>query len=199
MQYQHTPLDSSYSPSELLNSRQLLLPSPVHAAQGKQARIATKSQLQETSRQISRLTSFFKIDAPCYALYRGPKRDLEPRCMGACSGDQGVPHCQCSCDSPGTNMAVPQRPATSPIRGERGYRSGRDTFKVINPRKCCFDREQPTAVPPRIPEARRPKGRSWRLPSDDQFGEHNLIRSERLRMKRHTSMGPKILGKNASG
>ncbi len=50
MQYRRTPTSCGYSPSEMLNSRQIrtridtLLPSPAHTAQGKQAREATKSQ-----------------------------------------------------------------------------------------------------------------------------------------------------------
>ena len=53
MQYRRTPLDSDYSPCELLNGRQIrskleaLFPSPAHVAQGKQARKATKSQRKE--------------------------------------------------------------------------------------------------------------------------------------------------------
>jgi len=43
MHYRRTPLADTYSPSELLNGRQIwtmidvLLPSPAHVAQGKQA------------------------------------------------------------------------------------------------------------------------------------------------------------------
>ena len=53
IQYCRTPSCDGNSPSELLNGRQLrtktdiLLPSPAHAAQGKQAMEATKSQAQE--------------------------------------------------------------------------------------------------------------------------------------------------------
>lgn len=60
MQYRHTPTASGYSPSELLNNRQIrtktdtLLPLPAHIAQGKQAREAAKSQYQDT---LSRLTT----------------------------------------------------------------------------------------------------------------------------------------------
>ena len=61
MQYRRTPNSTGYSPSELLNSRQIrtkidtLLPSPAHAAQGKQAREATKVcafQQRKTSRTL---------------------------------------------------------------------------------------------------------------------------------------------------
>ena len=50
LQYHRTPLDSGYSPSKLLNGRQIwckldaLFPFPIHAAQGKQAKEASQSQ-----------------------------------------------------------------------------------------------------------------------------------------------------------
>ena len=78
MQYRRTPLAEGYSPSELLNGRQIrakintLLPSPAQMAQGRQAREVTKSQAQE---DLERVTP---IGTPCYALYCGPrhKKDL---------------------------------------------------------------------------------------------------------------------------
>eukprot|EP00731_Ephydatia_muelleri_P014700 Em0008g420a len=53
MQYRRTPLAEGYSPSEILNGRQIrskidiMLPSPAHIAQGKQAKSAIKSQLKQ--------------------------------------------------------------------------------------------------------------------------------------------------------
>ncbi|KAL5503461.1 hypothetical protein EMCRGX_G010415 [Ephydatia muelleri] len=50
IQYRRTPRSEGYSPSELLNGRQIwtkidvLLPSPAHAAQGKQAKEATRRE-----------------------------------------------------------------------------------------------------------------------------------------------------------
>eukprot|EP00731_Ephydatia_muelleri_P034369 Em0057g1a len=82
MQYRRTPLADTYSPSELLNGRQMrtkidvLLPSPPHIAQGKQAREATKSQEQELA---TRVTPIYSVGSPCYALYCGPRRDKDPR------------------------------------------------------------------------------------------------------------------------
>ena len=86
MQYRRTPNSSGYSPSELLNSRQIrtkidvLLPSPAHSAQGKQAKEATKSQEKET---ISKVVRTFQCGDPVYALYFGPKRDKGPRWVPA--------------------------------------------------------------------------------------------------------------------
>ena len=83
MQYRRTPLASGYSPSELLNGRQIrtkrdiLLPSPAHTAQGKQAREATKSQT------VAKLKYTYSVGTPCYALYCGPRRDKDPRWVPA--------------------------------------------------------------------------------------------------------------------
>ena len=86
MQYRRTPLADTYSPSELLNGRQIrtkidvLLPSPAHLAQGKQARAATKSQEQELP---DRVTPIYSVSSPCYALYCGPRREKDPRWVPA--------------------------------------------------------------------------------------------------------------------
>ena len=86
MQYRRTPNSTGYSPSELLNSRQIrtkidtLLPSPAHTAQGKQAREASKSQEKE---KVTRVVNIFKSGDPVYALYFGPRRDKEPRWVPA--------------------------------------------------------------------------------------------------------------------
>ena len=87
MQYRRTPRAEGYSPSELLNGRQIrtridiLLPSPAHTAQGKQAREATKSQAQEVPPE--RVTPIYSIGTPCYALYCGPRREKEARWVPA--------------------------------------------------------------------------------------------------------------------
>ena len=58
MLYRRTPLSLGYSPSELLNGRQIrakidvLLPSPAHIAQDKQAKEATKSQMTKDGDQV---------------------------------------------------------------------------------------------------------------------------------------------------
>ncbi|CAM1312014.1 Uncharacterised protein g5872 [Pycnogonum litorale] len=89
MQYRRTPTSGGYSPSELLNSRQIrtridtLLPSPAHVAQGKQAREATKSQTKELSTVVSRVTRNYEVGDPVYALYYGPRRDKQPRWVPA--------------------------------------------------------------------------------------------------------------------
>ena len=86
MQFRRIPNSSGYSPSELLNSRQIrtkidsLLPYPAHTAQGKKAREATKSQQKEI---ISKVARSYKVGDPVYALYHGPRRDKEGRWVSA--------------------------------------------------------------------------------------------------------------------
>ena len=89
MQYRRTPTSSGSSPSELLNSRRIrtridaLLPSPPHIAQGKQAREATKSQMNESPAGVSRLQRKYQVGDTVYALYYGPRRDKQPRWVPA--------------------------------------------------------------------------------------------------------------------
>ena len=90
LQYRRTPLADGYSPSELLNGRQIrakidaLLPSPAHAAQGRQAKEASKSQSTEASvPTMARSTVRYEKGQPCYALYFGPRRDKDPRWVPA--------------------------------------------------------------------------------------------------------------------
>ena len=83
------PFEFCYSSCELLHGRQIrskldaLFPSPPHVAQGKQARDATKDQVQEKSHLISKVTYLYSIGAPCYTLYYGPKRNKKPRWVPA--------------------------------------------------------------------------------------------------------------------
>ena len=80
MQYRRTPTASGYSPSELLNNRQLrsvidtLFPSAPHIAQ---------SKLKSSDNKVSKTGHQFKIGDPCYALYFGPRRNQDPRWVPA--------------------------------------------------------------------------------------------------------------------
>ena len=86
IQYCRTPRSEGYSSSELLNGRQIrtkidvLLPSPAHAAQGKQAREATKSQAQVAP---NRVAPIYSVGTPCYALYCSPRQEKDPRWVPA--------------------------------------------------------------------------------------------------------------------
>ena len=85
MQYRRTPLPWGYSPSELLNGRQIrtpidvLIPSPAHQAQGRQCKQAVKA----AQRLAGRPDQQYKVGMPCYALYCGPRRDKDPRWVPA--------------------------------------------------------------------------------------------------------------------
>ena len=87
--YRRTPLSTGYSPSALLNGRQMrtkidiLLPSPVHTAQGKQAKEATNSQQSERQLPVTQVSVTYKVGDPCYALYFGPRHDRDPRWVPA--------------------------------------------------------------------------------------------------------------------
>ena len=89
MQYRRTPLAVGYSSSEFLNSCQIrskidiLLPSPAHICQGRQAREATKSQAEEINDQKATVHHIFKVGTLCYALYCGPRWDKDPRWVPA--------------------------------------------------------------------------------------------------------------------
>jgi transposase InsO family protein len=90
IQYRRTPTSCGYSPSELLNSRQIrakidaLLPSPAHIAQGKQAREATKSQLSERQPvSVDKVTRKYDVGDTVYAEYLGPRRNRQPRWVAA--------------------------------------------------------------------------------------------------------------------
>ena len=72
MQYRHTPLNTGFSPSQLLNGRQLrikidaLLPSLAHIAQVHQVR-AKSQQKEQTS--VQQVCTAYNIGTPRYALY----------------------------------------------------------------------------------------------------------------------------------
>ena len=84
MQYRRTPLNTGFSPSQLLNGRQLrtkidaLLSSPAHIAQEHQAREATKSQQKEQT-AVQHVRTAYDVGTPCYTLYCGPRQTSTPR------------------------------------------------------------------------------------------------------------------------
>ena len=88
IQYRRTPPNTGFSPSQLLNGRQLrtkidaLLPSSAHIAQEHQAREATKSQLKEQT-AVQHVCTAYDVGTPCYALYCGPRQTSTPRWVPA--------------------------------------------------------------------------------------------------------------------
>ena len=79
LQYRRTPTDSGFSPSQLLNNRQIrtkldaLLTSPAQIMQSKQTRVIS---LNEDSRHP---IQNFKEGDLCYTLYFGPKQTKNSR------------------------------------------------------------------------------------------------------------------------
>lgn len=82
-QYRRMPLPTGYSPSELLNGRQIrtridtLLPTHAHMTQKKQT-----SPAPATSTKVSKSTGY-QVGTPCYARYYGPRRDNEAKWIPA--------------------------------------------------------------------------------------------------------------------
>ena len=132
------------------------------------------------------------VGAHCYALYRGPRRDRQPRWIPAGSRDQGVwdAHCKRSCHAPSTDMAMAYRSATSPIQNQRrSPHSGKMPSSLATPGKIPTEVDKPIndALPQPPPTTRMldpGSNATGDCPcSDDQFGMHNPRRSERLRRK----------------
>lgn len=84
MHYRRTPLATGFSPSQLLNGRQMrckidtLLPSPAHIAQEKQS-----NESYPKKKTVARTQASYKVGDPCYALYCGPNRNKQPRWVSA--------------------------------------------------------------------------------------------------------------------
>ena len=112
MQYRRTPTTSGYSPSELLNNRQLrtkidtLIPSPAHIAQGK---------LKVNNPFETKRNHMFKAGDDCYTLHFGPLpksgTTLGSRscCKKRCS------HVQCQSNSQRTHLEAAPRPVTTTL------------------------------------------------------------------------------------
>ena len=86
MQYRRTPTTNGYSPSEMLNSRQLrtkidtLLPSPAHILRAKQNQISSRS---EPPTRVAKMDNVFNVGDAVYALYFGPRQDKNARWVPA--------------------------------------------------------------------------------------------------------------------
>ena len=97
MQYRKTQLPCGYSPSELLNGRQIrtaidvLIPSPAHQAQEYQSKQAAKA----AQTLAGRLDPQYPIWTSCYALYCGPRQEKDPRWVPAVVTKVGGAHSVC--------------------------------------------------------------------------------------------------------
>ena len=208
MQYRRTPLAEGYSPSEILNGRQIrskidiLLPSPAHIAQGKQAKSATKSQLSERHQHVEKVTKTFKIGSPCYALYCGPRREKEPRWVPAVVTKvfgsrsfnvrvfpKGVTwrrhleqlrprHGIQEDDDPGDTPTCDSNSSNSSLEETYSDTSSGQDMLSESPKPM------PTPQEPSIPEPKpppNPKPRNPHLPTGGDYGPENLRRSTRIR------------------
>ena len=173
IQYRRTPLAFGYSPSELLNGRQIrtkidiMLPSPAYIAQGKQAREATKSQT------VGKLHHAYSVGTPCYALYCGPRREKEPRWVPATvikvHGSRSV------------NVRVHPRGPT----WRRHVDQLRPRYGVEHDTEPAEDLYGPSTPPddlvPTQTETREDTNQrvNPRMPSGTEYGPHNPRRSQR--------------------
>ena len=132
MQYRRTPLESGYSPCELLNKRQIrckidsLIPSPAHMAQGRQSHLAMKSQEGEKTKTVSKVTLQYAVGAPCYALYCGPRRDKGTKMDSSrCYQGSRISISECQRLATWTYLAPAHWPTPTSLRNHRGRGSRR--------------------------------------------------------------------------
>ena len=150
-----------------------LVPSPAHAAKGKQARQASKSQQNEKSISVNATTYQYRVGAPCYALYFSPKWNKNFRWIPAVVvkvyGTRSV------------NVRVlPRGPTWQRHVDQLRPRFGADQDKDPgdDPAKTTsaqFD-QQPTDSPRiQVPPVQQPlrHHRNWRQPNDNQYRAHN--------------------------
>ena len=193
LQYRRTPTPCGYSPSELLNGRQIrtkidaLLPSPVHISQGKQMKFYTKSY--EDEKKVTKVVYSFKVGDPCYALYYGPRRDKDARWVPAVIKKRRGSRC--------FDIKVVPRGPTWRRHLEQlkpRYATTEDAEPGEEPETHIHDSVGVPEVDVDVPEvdvdgpevdikppvAERAK-RNPRLPTGNEYGEHNPRRSSRAR------------------
>ena len=225
MQYRRTPLDSGLSPSEMLNGRQIrtkldaLIPSPAHAAQGRQAKAVAKEQLSERTKMVNAMTYQYAVGAPCYALYCCPRRNKKssrwiPAVVVKVFGTRLVnvrvlprgpiwrrhieqlrPRYRYDDDDdndPGDDPVITPRqyetheheydedndPGDDPtIASQHGV--DEDSIVDSTIQQSPQGSEQSTLEHNHVTD--RPRHRNPRYPNDDQYGPHNLRRSQRIK------------------
>jgi hypothetical protein len=181
--YRRTPFATGYSPSELLNGRQIrtlidtLAPSPAHqsqALQQKQMRNKNERQLRPTQ------PGKYRVGSPCYALYCGPKRDKDPRWVPAIvtkvRGSRSV-HVRVILHGPTWRRHIeqlkPRYPNDEDDEPGENYNGNQDS--------STEDNETLELQPPPIEQPRAHRNPRW--PTGSEYGPENPRRSERLRAK----------------
>ena len=178
LQYRRTPLSTGYSPSELLNGRQIrakidvIIPSLAHIAQAQQVQVS--SQLNKGKTLIDKVFKY-QIGTPCYALYCGPRRDREQRwvpvIVKAVQGQRSV-----------SVKVIPKGPVWRRHLDQSQPRHGADQDDDLGLRA------KPAQELPTIEEScKKPKRRNPRLPNSDEYGPGRLRRPKRLQEKRQAS------------
>ncbi|XP_067940370.1 uncharacterized protein [Watersipora subatra] len=178
MHYRRTPLETGYSPSQLLHGRQIrckidtIIPSPAHSAQGKQSK--NTQLLNDTVNKIHS----YQVGDPCYALYCGPKRSNQPRWVPALVtkvyGQRSV------------NVRVWPRGPTWRRHVEQ-LQPRFSTEEDLHPGDIFQTSDKnsdrlPIPVPPEEP-VRQPKRPNPRHPPHSDYGPHNPRRSSRRRQQ----------------
>lgn len=191
IQYRRTPLVTGYSPSELLNGRQIrtlidtLAPSPAHQAQGHHFKLATQGPQKVVSRN-------YTLGMPCYALYCGPRRDKDPRWVPAVVtkvfGTRSV-NVKVLPNGPTWRRHIEQlrpryassedaEPGETPIVSCPTVTAPEEQVEPNNSQAEQEKEPSPQAGPPAKPKRKNP-----RLPTGDEFGPDNPRRSERIKKK----------------
>ena len=186
LQYRRTPLPTGYSPSELLNGRQIrakidiIIPSPAHTAQAQQWKV--NRRVNKGKALIDKVFKY-QIGTPCYALYCGPSRDRElrwvPAIVKAIHGPRSV-----------YVKVIPKGPVwrrhLDQLRPRYGADQDDDPGFRAKPTQELHTKEG---------SIEKPKRRNPRLPNSDEYGPNKPRRSKRLQEKRQASAvgatGPK--------
>ena len=188
MQYRRTPLPTGFSPSQLLNGRQIrckidiLRPSPAHLAQQHQSRVANQANKPtDQSHRIAARRHKYSVGDACYARYYGPRQVGQPRWIPAIVTKLYGPRSM--------NVKVVPRGPTWRRHVEqlqRRYSTDEDANPGEEPR-ITLEPQQSVPVPsatvqeptnPPTTTQRRPR-RNYRLPDGDEYGVHNPRRSRR--------------------
>ena len=179
IQYRRTPTASGYSPSELLNGRQIrtlidtLAPSPVAKAQQVQ-----KQQMLSVN-QFRREPKFqYRVGSKCYALYCGPRQERDPRWVPAIvtktRGNRTF-HVRVIPHGPVWRRHIEQLRPWFPEDNEPG---DNPTTGSSEPAATVQTVPDALATAQTIPNP-RPKRPNPRWPTDSQYNRDNPRRSER--------------------
>ena len=196
MMYRRTPLEDQYSPSQLLNGRQIrakidaILPSPPHLAQQRQSKINQRQSNQRDSHTTSvdkvlhedQVRHKYQVGTHCYAKYCGPRRNRQARWVPATvvkvHGPRSV-HVKVHPRGPIWRRHVEQ------LRPRYGVELDDDPGEVQERTEAMTEMQEETAV---TAESHSNSGRQRRvrfqLPTPAEYSMENPRRSGRTRKPR---------------